>query len=181
MWRDTLLLPPQTPLLLPPQLPRSTTPRECLVQLRMGRWAPARVLIGISSVCCRCKRFVTCLFHKAALSTFGNNEAAARIRRVLHIARLKQKMSYSITQMPLHLTLLLILFAGLTPVGCQDVSLSLFDYRAGASSVTLSGRLSPTTYVPPFSVLTITISGTFPPGNFSSPADVVTSCALPGL
>jgi len=77
--------------------------------------------------------------------------------------------------------LILVAFAAISLVDAQSVSLSLLDFRAGATSVTVTGRLTPTTYVPPFSVLTITISGTFPSGNFDSPADVVTSCALLGL
>ena len=77
--------------------------------------------------------------------------------------------------------LILVAFAAISLVDAQSVSLSLLDFRAGATSVTVTGRLTPTTYVPPFSVLTITISGTFPSGNFDSAADVVTSCALPGL
>jgi hypothetical protein len=84
------------------------------------------------------------------------------------------------TEHPL-IVLILVAFATFSLVDAQAVSLSLLDYRAGATSVTVTGRLTATTYVPPFSVLTITISGTFPSGNFNSPADVVTSCALPGL
>ena len=84
------------------------------------------------------------------------------------------------TEHPL-IVLILVAFATFPLVDAQAVSLSLLDYRAGATSVTVTGRLTATTYVPPFSVLTITISGSFPSGNFNSPADVVTSCALPGL
>ena len=83
-------------------------------------------------------------------------------------------------QQPL-LVLILVAFAATSLVDAQAVTLGLLDYRAGATSVTVTGRLTATTYVPPFSVLTITVSGTFPSGNFDSPADVVTSCELPGL
>ena len=70
---------------------------------------------------------------------------------------------------------LILVFTALSPAASQAVSLSLLDYRAGAASVALTGMLTATTYVPPFSVLTITISGSFPSGNFNSSAEVTTS------
>ncbi len=70
---------------------------------------------------------------------------------------------------------LFAMFATLSPAAAQSVSFRLLDHRAGAASVALTGTLTATTYVPPFSVLTITISGSFPSGNFDSLAEVATS------